>query len=133
MTFHRGQGLNNSITDAADLLQHLRSMKDRTSAELRVAVLRYEKDLVPRGHTAVLASNENTNAVHDWATMMQFPLFSGGLAREGDKIEVDERKRILEEQNGLGGAGFAVLTNTEVKVGEEVALEENAMGLSVRP
>lgn len=61
-------------------------MKERTPAELAAAVKRYEAELVPRGNEAVLASNENTNAVHDWATMMDSPLFKGGLAKEGDNI-----------------------------------------------
>jgi hypothetical protein len=84
----RGQGLNNAITDAADLLEHLRGMKEPTPLELAAAVKRYEAQLFPRGNEAVLASNENTNAVHDWALMMESPLFKGGLAKEGDKIKV---------------------------------------------
>lgn len=82
MTFHRGQGLNNAITDAAELLAQLRAMKSHIPSELAAAVKRYEVDLWPRGHEAVLASLENTEAVHDWNTMMQSPLFTGGLAKE---------------------------------------------------
>ncbi|PMD32036.1 FAD/NAD(P)-binding domain-containing protein [Hyaloscypha variabilis F] len=98
MTFHRGQGLNNAITDAADLLQHLRNMKAPTPLELAAAVKRYEAELVPRGREAVLASNENTNAVHDWATMMDSPLFKGGMAKEGDRIEVPIEKKANKVQ-----------------------------------
>jgi len=85
MTFHRGQGLNNAITDAAELLLQIRAMKEHTPAELAAAVQRYETDLWPRGHEAVLGSLENTDAVHDWKTMMASPLFTGGLAREVEK------------------------------------------------
>ncbi|PVH89150.1 FAD/NAD(P)-binding domain-containing protein [Cadophora sp. DSE1049] len=85
MTFHRGQGLNNAITDAADFLVHLRAMKEQAPSELAAAVKRYEAELWPRGNEAVLASHENTNAVHDWKTMMQSPLFTSGLAKKGDK------------------------------------------------
>ena len=88
----RGQGLNNAITDAADLLAHLRNMKEQTSEELRKAVQAYEKDLWPRGREAVLASNENTNAVHDWGTMLKSPLFTGGLAKAGDAAKVEAAK-----------------------------------------
>ncbi|EHK96368.1 putative Tetracycline resistance protein from transposon/Tn4400 [Glarea lozoyensis 74030] len=88
MTFHRGQGLNNAITDAADFLVHLREMKEHTPAELKAAVRRYETELWPRGNEAVLASHENTNAVHDWNTMMSSPLFTEGLAK--DKKEAEE-------------------------------------------
>ena len=56
-----------------------------TPAELPAAVQRYETDLWPRGHEAVMSSLENTDAVHDWKTMMSSPLFTGGLAREVDK------------------------------------------------
>lgn len=63
-------------------------MKDSTPAELATAVKNYEKDLFPRGKDAVLASNENTNAVHDWSTMMESPLFKEGLRKEGDKHKV---------------------------------------------
>jgi 2-polyprenyl-6-methoxyphenol hydroxylase-like FAD-dependent oxidoreductase len=81
----RGQGLNNAITDAADFLVHLREMKEQTPEELAAAVKRYEVELWPRGNEAVLASHENTNAVHDWNTMMQSPLFTGGLAKLSKK------------------------------------------------
>jgi len=62
-------------------------MKEHTPAELAAAVKRYEVDLWPRGHEAVLASLENTEAVHDWNTMMKSPLFTGGLAKEVPKEE----------------------------------------------
>ena len=88
----RGQGLNNAITDAAELLVQLRSMKMQTHAELAAAVRRYETDLWPRGEEAVLASLENTIAVHDWTTMMQSPLFTAGVARavKKDELGTDE-------------------------------------------
>jgi len=82
----RGQGLNNAVTDAADLLQHLRNMKEHTPIELAAAVKRYEAELIPRGNEAVFASNENTNAVHNWATMMESPLFKYGPSKEGDQL-----------------------------------------------
>jgi hypothetical protein len=65
-------------------------MKEQTVEELRKAILAYEKDLWPRGHEAVLASNENTNLVHDWSTLMQSPLLTGGMAKEIDAVKVDK-------------------------------------------
>ena len=91
----RGQGLNNAISDAADFLAHLRAMKAQTPEELAAAVKRYEAQLWPRGHEAVLASHENTNAVHDWNTMMQSPLFTAGLAKvtkTGEPLKEGEAK-----------------------------------------
>jgi hypothetical protein len=73
-------------------------MKEFTPLELAAAVKRYEAELVPRGNEAVLASNENTNAVHDWATMMDSPLFKGGLAKEGDQVEVPIEKKAIKVQ-----------------------------------
>lgn len=77
----RGQGLNYAITDTAELLQQLNGMTEHSGAELAAAVKRYEADLFPRGREGVIASNENTNAVHDWETMMESSLFKEGLQR----------------------------------------------------
>ncbi|TVY21659.1 FAD-dependent monooxygenase cctM [Lachnellula arida] len=105
MTFHRGQGLNNAITDAADFLVHLREMKEHTPAELAAAVKRYEVELWPRGHEAVLQSHENTNAVHDWKTMMQSDLFTGGLAKlsKEEQAVKDEEEAKVAKQATDGG------------------------------
>ncbi|RDL39632.1 FAD protein [Venustampulla echinocandica] len=81
MTFHRGQGLNNAITDAADLLVHLREMKEHTPAELAAAVNKYERELWPRGNKEVIVNNENTMAIHDWTAMREAPIFTSGMAR----------------------------------------------------
>ena len=35
-----------------------------------------------------MASNENTNVVHDWSTVMQSPLFTDGMAKETDAVKV---------------------------------------------
>lgn len=77
----RGQGLQNAITDAVSLLQQLRDMAAPTREALADAVRKYEEELWPRGKEAVLASEENTNMVHDWDSMLQSPLFVGGMAR----------------------------------------------------
>ncbi|TVY41155.1 FAD-dependent monooxygenase [Lachnellula occidentalis] len=105
MTFHRGQGLNNAITDAADFLAHLREMKEHTPEELAAAVKRYEVELWPRGHEAVLQSHENTNAVHDWKTMMQSDLFTGGLAKlsKEEQAAKDEEEAEVAKQATNGG------------------------------
>ncbi len=84
-------------------------MTSHTPDELAAAVHRYEKELWPRGHEAVLASHENTNAVHDWKTMMQSPLFTSGLAKEGDGKEVEEKgeKKVDEVVEELAKAELA--------------------------
>lgn len=64
-------------------------MKEQTPEELKAAVKKYEAELVPRGNEAVMASYMNTNAVHDWSTMMSSPLFTEGLAKDKKKAEDD--------------------------------------------
>ncbi|KAK0631243.1 hypothetical protein B0T14DRAFT_559063 [Immersiella caudata] len=88
MTFHRGQGLGNAIADAAEMLQHLRSMSEHTPAELAKAVQAYEKGMWPRGREAVEGNLENTLAIHDWDFVMQSPIVVKGLKKEGDKVRV---------------------------------------------
>jgi hypothetical protein len=114
----RGQGLNNAITDAADFLAHLREMKENTPAELAGAVHRYEKELWPRGHEAVLASHENTNAVHDWKTMMQSPLFTAGLAKEEKEAEG------MPSEEGLHIEGPSKEVKEKEKVEIKVQMQE---------
>ncbi|PQE32699.1 fad binding domain-containing protein [Rutstroemia sp. NJR-2017a WRK4] len=65
MTFHRCQGLDNAIADAASFQQYVKEMKQYTAEELAEAVMKYEEELWPRGNEAVIASNENTNMIHD--------------------------------------------------------------------
>lgn len=59
-------------------------MSDYSCTELAAAVKRYEADLFERGRDGVVASNENTNAVHEWETMMESSLFTDGLQRGRD-------------------------------------------------
>ncbi|SPQ24342.1 9bad8591-60f0-48ac-b62c-9d858c158f63 [Thermothielavioides terrestris] len=67
LTFHRGQGLGNAITDAAELQTHLRAMKAHTREELTRAVAKYEREVWQRGRDVVAQNRENTLALHDWA------------------------------------------------------------------
>ncbi|KAK5662465.1 hypothetical protein OQA88_8376 [Cercophora sp. LCS_1] len=91
MTFHRGQGLGNAITDAAELQTRLKAMKSQTPEELKKAVLAYEKEMWPRGLEAVMGNLENTLAVHNWDVMAKSPIFVGGVWREGDKVRVSDQ------------------------------------------
>ncbi|KAK4444712.1 FAD/NAD(P)-binding domain-containing protein [Podospora aff. communis PSN243] len=90
MTFHRGQGLGNAISDAAEMLQHLRGMAEHTPAELAKAVKRYEEGMWPRGLEAVEGNLENTVAIHNWEFVMKSPIVVKGLKKEGDKVRVNE-------------------------------------------
>ncbi|KAK0611949.1 hypothetical protein B0T14DRAFT_571795 [Immersiella caudata] len=89
MTFHRGQGLGNTVTDAVELLKRPKEMKEQTPAELAKAVQEYENEVWPRGHEAVMANLENTIFLHNWETVMQSAAIVAGVKREGDKIGTD--------------------------------------------
>lgn len=86
---------------------------------MAAAVKRYEVELWPRGNEAVLASHENTNAVHDWSTMMQSPLFTGGLAKlskEEQAAKDAEKAETAAETNGGSEAQKGTVTNGVKKV-----------------
>ncbi|KAJ9640316.1 hypothetical protein H2199_005855 [Coniosporium tulheliwenetii] len=89
MTFHRGQGLNNAIHDAATLLQQLLAMPEKTPEALAAAVLEYEKEVWQRGKAAVESSAQNTLMVHDWAKMADSPLLKFGTVQ---KVEIQQNK-----------------------------------------
>ncbi|KAK3386095.1 hypothetical protein B0H63DRAFT_523416 [Podospora didyma] len=82
MTFHRGQGLGNAITDVTELQTHLRAMAAHTPAELAKAVRAYEKEVWERGNEVVLQNADNTLAVHDWENITESGLFAAGVVRE---------------------------------------------------
>ncbi|KAK4033463.1 hypothetical protein C8A01DRAFT_40065 [Parachaetomium inaequale] len=82
MTFHRGQGLGNAITDVAELQTHLRAMKAQTREELAMAVAKYEREVWQRGLNAVVQNRENSLALHNWEKLKQSPLFVVGVHRD---------------------------------------------------
>ncbi|KAG8531886.1 uncharacterized protein KY384_003522 [Bacidia gigantensis] len=78
MTYHRGQGLNNAVHDAAYLGRALNSVcyEDKPLEE---AIDVYEKEVVERGYAAVVSSTENSMMMVDWEKLKQSPLFKYGL------------------------------------------------------
>ncbi|KAK7449757.1 hypothetical protein VKT23_013232 [Stygiomarasmius scandens] len=75
MTFHRGQGLNNAISDACTLLHALENHyspsdtdADASPSPFAKALEVYERDVWERGREAVLSSTKNTMMMHDWKT-----------------------------------------------------------------
>ncbi|KAK2761710.1 hypothetical protein FQN54_001538 [Arachnomyces sp. PD_36] len=82
MTFHRGQGLNNAILDAAHFGRRIAEMKSKSRAALRSAVSEYEKEVWVRGREAVLSSNENSLSIHNWEELQNSPLFKAGLQQK---------------------------------------------------
>ncbi|KAL8836738.1 MAG: hypothetical protein Q9170_002802 [Blastenia crenularia] len=78
MTYHRGQGLNNAIVDAAFLCRALNE-HCFNSKSIEAALAVYEKEMQARGRAAVISSGENSLMVHDWEKLKQSPVFTMGL------------------------------------------------------
>ncbi|KAL8690392.1 MAG: hypothetical protein Q9218_004154 [Villophora microphyllina] len=78
MTFHRGQGLNNAINDAANLCKELDGYVEGEKG-LTEAVRAYEEEMQERGYAAVVSSGENSLMVHDWERLAQSPVFKMGM------------------------------------------------------
>ncbi|KAF5373043.1 hypothetical protein D9758_001503 [Tetrapyrgos nigripes] len=82
MTFHRGQGLNNAISDAYTLMCALQEHYLPSGAGPFVEALKiYEDDVWKRGREAVVSNEENTIMLHDWEKFTQSPLFNIGVAK----------------------------------------------------
>lgn len=77
MTFHRGQGLNNAIHDVV-----LLSQKTKQHGFTSAAISAYEEEMLPRAKDAVIGSNQNSVAIHDWDTLLQSPLFTTGVKQK---------------------------------------------------
>lgn len=77
-TSDRGQGLNNAIHDAAYLGRALQGVchNGKTISE---AIDAYDKEVVERGHEAVISSGENSMMLVDWDKLKESPMFKYGL------------------------------------------------------
>lgn len=51
--------------DFVSILQYVREIKEPTREEISGAIKKYEEEMWPRGKEAMLASEENTNILHD--------------------------------------------------------------------
>ncbi|KAL8721858.1 MAG: hypothetical protein Q9225_001535 [Loekoesia sp. 1 TL-2023] len=78
MTYHRGQGLNNAIIDAAFLCRSLNE-HCQNGTPITEALAVYEKEMQERGRAAVISSGENSLMVHDWERLKQSPIFTMGF------------------------------------------------------
>ncbi|KAI1449710.1 FAD/NAD(P)-binding domain-containing protein [Annulohypoxylon stygium] len=77
MTYHRGQGLNQSLEDAHRLVALLTKPESRSQAELIDA---FEGEMRPRTGEEVRQSETNTLMLHDWEKVSQSPLLQRGVA-----------------------------------------------------
>ncbi|KAI2470278.1 FAD/NAD(P)-binding domain-containing protein [Annulohypoxylon bovei var. microspora] len=77
MTYHRGQGLNQSLDDAFKLVELLTNPESRSQAEL---IDTFESEMRPRSGEEVRQSELNTLMLHNWEKVQQSPLMKRGVA-----------------------------------------------------
>ena len=78
MTFHRGQGLNNCIRDAKELVTRIDEHVN-VGSNLAEAVESYEKEMQDRGTAEVKTSMEQSLKCHNWETFQHSPVSTASL------------------------------------------------------
>jgi hypothetical protein len=73
----RGQGLNNAIKDASDLVDAIKAVKGGTTT-LEEAITAYETEMKPRGAKEVALSLEQALKARDKDTIKDSPIFKLG-------------------------------------------------------
>ncbi|KAH7304202.1 hypothetical protein B0I35DRAFT_401547 [Stachybotrys elegans] len=76
MTYHRGQGLNHAVADAAKIVEILTRQGTQSQEE---RIQEYEAEMIERGGKEVRLSELNTRMLHDWEQLMNSPLVTQGL------------------------------------------------------
>ncbi|KAF8853187.1 FAD/NAD(P)-binding domain-containing protein [Acephala macrosclerotiorum] len=86
---YRGQGLGQSIRDAAILVKSLKTIqRDEEKSKLASIINEYEEEMIKRGGEEVEMSVRTMNMVHDWQKLMQSPFMRLG----GQKISEAHQK-----------------------------------------
>lgn len=75
----RGQGLNNAMIDAENLCAALELVK--SGKPLQEAISEYEKEVVDRGHEAVVLSTQNSLMLLDWSQLKDSPMLKYGTSK----------------------------------------------------
>ncbi|KKK18897.1 hypothetical protein AOCH_001825 [Aspergillus ochraceoroseus] len=78
MTYQRGQGLNHSITDAANLCRAMTDVATGTIVQA-AAIRAYEDEMIQRAGDEVRTSAQNTAMLHDWESARGSPIVRTGL------------------------------------------------------
>lgn len=78
MTTQRGQGLNHSMTDAANLCKAIKHVMAGTGA-LDREIKSYELEMVARAGEEVRVSALNTEMLHNWNMALGSPMLMSGL------------------------------------------------------
>jgi len=77
MTYHRGQGLNNCLNDAENIVMGLVDVKNGKTS-LPALVSRYDEEVVRRGAAEVELSRKQTVMLHDWNQFLNSPVMKIG-------------------------------------------------------
>lgn len=85
----RGQGLGQSIRDAALLVKSLKTIQGEKEKSKAASIINeYEDEMIKRGGEEVEMSVRTMNMVHDWQKLMQSPIMKLG----GQKISEAQKK-----------------------------------------
>ncbi|KAK5741894.1 hypothetical protein LTR17_003642 [Elasticomyces elasticus] len=77
---HRGQGLNNAMKDASDLVDAIKLVVSGEQS-LGQVITAYEEEMRPRGAKDVALSLEQAEKSRDWDRLMSSPIFQVGLSQ----------------------------------------------------
>ncbi|KAK0755976.1 hypothetical protein N5P37_011529 [Trichoderma harzianum] len=72
ISFHRGQGFNNAVTDCAHFVSAMENVATG-KANLVDAINGYEKEVIERGIREVTLSKELTLSIHEWNRFLESP------------------------------------------------------------
>jgi 2-polyprenyl-6-methoxyphenol hydroxylase-like FAD-dependent oxidoreductase len=82
MTYQRGQGLNHSITDCAELATALKKCFHEPAETMQgEAVSEYEESMIARAGEEVRLCTKNTEMLHHWNLVMQSPIMASGMKK----------------------------------------------------
>ncbi|CAI6237290.1 unnamed protein product [Periconia digitata] len=81
----RGQGLNNAIKDASDLVDAIKAVLAGQKS-LGHAIAEYEAEMKPRGAKEVALSLEQALKAKDMSTLKDSPIFKVGWKRGGENV-----------------------------------------------
>lgn len=82
MTFQRGQGLNHALKDSLELFKAIEKYwngGDFSPEQRAAAVNAYEKEMSERAGEEVRLSEANSDAMHNWESLMVSPTMTKGM------------------------------------------------------
>lgn len=80
MSYHRGQGLNNCLNDAANLVAGLVEVS-KGAKRIESVLTEFGEEVVTRGVAEVEMSRQTSMGVHNWDKFMDSPVMKHGVAR----------------------------------------------------